>query len=100
MNYSERARRRAAVLKDLHAGKFAQETADKFGLTAKYVENIGRAAGLSLPTAIRCVATLKILAELLTNKASQAQIAKNRGISRQRVNEVYRAAILAGVPGL
>lgn len=96
MTHYARRQRRTRIRQRLSAGEDLAAIAESEGVCAPFVRSIGR--GIVLPERLTRYATYAIIAALIKTHDSTYAIAKQRGVSKQAVQQVYRKCINAGVP--
>jgi hypothetical protein len=96
LTHAARRERRERILAEIVAGKGIAYLCKKYGLSAASIKNIASANGhyfkYSFPKA---TATLPVLKRMLDGE-SQTVIARDLGVSRQRVFQIKQEAVEAG----
>ena len=101
MTHPERAARRQAIAEYVRQTKCTvDEAATIFGVTVSTVAGACRAHGVKPAAKSRGLQpnTFKILADLFDATLTVDDIADRRGVTKQRVSQVFVQALKAGIP--
>lgn len=98
MTHDERRRRRAAIAAAAKAdGPVA--AALRFGVTPETVRTACREHGVGMTRAApSSVSTYEIIGALISTDTPIAAVAAARGLSKQRVHQIYQKCLAAGIP--
>ena len=99
----QRARRRRRIADAIRRGVPFGEAVGLFGVSIPSVKLACAEFGVSAkvaPYGNSVVGSMRILRELLDPRWTLSDVARRLGLSRQRIHQVFRDAVLAGVPGL
>ena len=102
MSHSARHERRRKIAAHVKTTADVAETAKEFGVGWHTVKNACREFGVRMPRSFyaRRGSSFTILAALFDVERSYLDIATEFGVTKQRVGQVYAAALAAKVPGL
>ena len=101
MTHPERAARRLAIAEYVReTGCTVDEAAKRFGVTVSTAAGACRDHGVKAAAKSRGLQpnTLKILADLFDATSTIDEIADRRGVTKQRVSQVFVQALKAGIP--
>jgi transposase-like protein len=95
----ERAERRRKMAEEVKGGATLAEAAAKFGMSSAVARRACRDHGVEIPKTERqpVPRTMQILAALLYTKKGFARIAREFGVTRQRVEAISKAAAANGI---
>ena len=100
MTHNEIKLRNAQIVIDAKAGMSNRELMHKYDLHHSSFSEIFAKAGFGSNRSIRSIASFQILAALFDPNKTQEQIADDFKVTKQRVSQIYIAAVKAKIPGL